>query len=50
MAKEGAALLIAQLLGLLLLFIGEGLTLRLVQEAWPESAFDDRDSGKEKKA
>ena len=49
-AMEGGALLIAQLLGLLLLFIGEGLTLRLVQEAWPESAFDDRDSGKEKKA
>ena len=50
MAKEGGALLIAQLLGLLLTFIGEGLALRLVQDAWPESAFDDRDSGKEKKA
>jgi len=50
MAKEGGALLIAQLLGLLLTFIGEGLTLRMVQDVWPESAFDDRDSGKEKKA
>ena len=50
MAMEGGALLIAQLLGLLLLFIGEGITLRLVQDVWPESAFDDRDSGKEKKA
>ena len=50
MAKEGGTLLIAQLLGLLLTFIGEGLTLRLVQDAWPESAFDDRDSGKEIKA
>jgi hypothetical protein len=50
MAKEGGALLIAQLLGLLLTFIGEGLTLRLVQDVWPESAFNDRDSGKEKKA
>ena len=50
MAKEGGALLIAQLLGLLLTFIGEGLTLRLVQDVWPESAFDDRDSGKERKA
>ena len=50
MSKEGGAILIAQLLGLLLTFIGEGITLRLVQDVWPESAFDDRDSGKEKKA
>ena len=49
-SKEGGAILIAQLLGLLLTFIGEGLTLRLVQDVWPESAFDDRDSEKEKKA
>ena len=47
---DGGALLIAQLLGLLLTFIGEGITLRLVQDVWPEFAFDDRDSGKEKKA
>ncbi|MGD0130279.1 MAG: hypothetical protein ABSF46_33605 [Terriglobia bacterium] len=50
MSNEGGALLVAQLLGLLLLFIGEGITLRMVQDVWPESAFDDRDSGKEKKA
>jgi hypothetical protein len=50
MSMEGGAILIAQLLGLLLTFIGEGITLRLVQDVWPESAFDDRDSGKEKKA
>ena len=49
-SKEGGAILIAQLLGLLLTFIGEGLTLRLVQDVWPESACDDRDSGKEIKA
>ena len=49
-SEAGGAILIAQLLGLLLTFIGEGLTLRLVQDVWPESAFDDRDSGKEKKA
>ena len=48
-SKEGGAILIAQLLGLLLTFIGEGITLRLVQDVWPESAFDNRDSGKEKK-
>ena len=50
MSEEGGALLIAQLLGLLLTFIGEGLTLRMVQDVWPESTFDDRDSGKEGKA
>ena len=50
MAKEGGAILIAQLLGLLLTFIGEGITLRLVQDVWPEAAFDDRVSEKEKKA
>jgi hypothetical protein len=46
----GEAILIAQLLGLLLTFIGEGVTLRLVQDVWPESAVDDRNSGEEKKA
>ncbi len=49
-SMEGGAILIAQLLGLLLTFIGEGITLRLVQDVWPESTFDNRDSGKEKKA
>jgi hypothetical protein len=39
-AKDGGAILIAQLIGLLLTFIGEGLTLRLVQDVWPEAAFD----------
>jgi len=33
---EGRVALIAQLLGLLLAFIGENLTLRLVQEIWPK--------------
>jgi len=49
MSKEGGAILIAQLLGLLLNFIGEGITIRVVQGVWPESALDDRDSGKEQK-
>ena len=49
-AREAGIILITQLLGLLLIFIGEGITLRLVQDVWPESAFDDRDSGKEKEA
>jgi hypothetical protein len=37
---NGGAILIAQLIGLLLTLIGEGLTLRLVQDVWPEAAFD----------
>lgn len=38
---EGEVVLIAQLFGLLVTFIGEGLTLRLVQETWPDVVFDD---------
>lgn len=38
---EGGVLLIAQLLGLLVAFIGENLTLRLVRDAWPKLSFDD---------
>ena len=49
-AGEGGAILIAQLIGLLLTFIGEGLTLRMVQDVWPEAAFDGRVSEKERKA
>ena len=40
MAK-GEVVLIAQLLGLLVTFIGEALTLHLVQEVWPDEVFDD---------
>jgi hypothetical protein len=49
-ARDGGAILIAHLIGLLLTFIGEGLTLRLVQDEWPEAAFDGRISEKERKA
>ena len=49
-ARDGGAILIAQLIGLLLTFIGEGLTLRLVQDVWPEAAFDGRVSEKERNA
>ena len=48
-ARDGGAILIAQLIGLLLTFIGEGITLRLVQDVWPEAAFDGRDFEKERK-
>ena len=49
-AGNVGAILIAQLIGLLLTFIGEGLTLRMVQDVWPEAAFDGRDSEREKQA
>jgi hypothetical protein len=49
-ARDSGTILIAQLIGLLLTFIGEGLTLRLVQDVWPEAAFDGRVSKKEREA
>ena len=45
-ARDGGAILIAQLIGLLLTFIGDGLTLRLVQDVWPDAVFDGRVSEK----
>jgi hypothetical protein len=33
---DGGTILIAQLLGLLLIFIGEALTLQLLQDVWPK--------------
>jgi hypothetical protein len=45
-ARDGGAILIAHLIGLLLTFIGEGLTLRLVQDVWPDTVFDGRVSEK----
>src|ERR1039457_4146256 len=49
-ARDGGDILIAQLLGLLLTFIGEDLMLRLVKDGWPEAAFAGRVSEKERKA
>jgi len=43
----GKVALLAQLLGLLLTFIGENLTLRLVLEVWPNAALNDLDLAKE---
>jgi hypothetical protein len=37
-AGEGGVVVVAQLLGLLVTFIGEPLTLRLVRDAWPEAS------------
>ena len=44
--SEGSVVLLAQLLGLLVAFIGEDLTLRLVREVWPKLSLDDLDFGK----
>jgi hypothetical protein len=38
---EGRVVLLAQLLGLLVAFIGENLTLRLLREVWPKIPLDD---------
>ena len=43
---EGRVVLLAQLLGLLVAFIGENLTLRLVREVWPKVPLNDLDFGK----
>lgn len=44
---DGGVILIAQLLGLLVLFIGEGLTVQLMEDLWPAAGFDGIGSGKE---
>jgi hypothetical protein len=43
-------ILIARLLGLLYIFLGEALTLSLLRNAWPGAVFDDRNSGNGRKA
>jgi len=40
---DGRVVLVAHLLGLLVAFIGEDLTLRLVCEIWPKLSLDDLD-------
>jgi hypothetical protein len=47
---EAGAILIAHILGLLLTFLGEAITLSLLRNAWPNATFDDRNSGNERKA
>lgn len=42
---EGCVVLFAHLLGLLVTFIGEELTLRLMREVWPELPRNDLDFG-----
>jgi hypothetical protein len=49
-AGEGGITLIARLLGLLRIFLGEALTLSLLRNAWPGEVFDDRNSAHGRKA
>jgi hypothetical protein len=42
---EGGVVLLAQLLGLLMAFIGENLTVGLLREVWPKLSLNDLDSG-----
>lgn len=42
---DGCVVLIAQLLGLMVAFIGENLTLWLVREVWPKLSLNDLDLG-----
>jgi hypothetical protein len=44
-ADERGVILIARLLGLLLIFLGEALTLSLLRVHWPSDVFDDHSSG-----
>ena len=41
---EDGVILLARLLNLLRIFVGEALTLSLLRSAWPGEAFDDRNS------
>ena len=43
-ATDGEIILIARLLGLLRLFLGEALTLSLLRNTWPGEVFEDRKS------
>ena len=43
-AGEGEIILIARILGLLLLFLGEAIVLSLLRVTWPGAALDDRNS------
>ena len=47
---EAGAVVVAQLLGLLVTFIGEHLTLPLVREAWPDAPVGGTDRGGERRS
>ncbi len=47
--RRGKVVLLAQLLGLLVAFIGENLTLRIIRETWPKFSLPNLDSKKKAK-
>jgi hypothetical protein len=49
-AGEEGIILIARLLGLLLIFLGESLTLSLLRVKWPKAALDESNSKNGRKA
>ena len=49
-AGEGGIILISRLLGLLLIFLGEALTLSLLRVTWPGAALDNCNSENGRKA
>jgi hypothetical protein len=49
-AGDEGTVVIARLLGLLLIFLGEALTLSLLRNAWPGEVFNDRNSAHRRSA
>ena len=49
-AGDEGIVVVARLLGLLLIFLGEPITLSLIRNAWPDATFDDRSSEKGRNA
>ena len=47
--SDGGAILVAELLGLLVTFIGQPLTLNLVREAWPDATVETMTLSSEEK-
>ena len=47
---EAGIVVVAHLLGLLVTFIGEPLTLRLVSDAWPDASVAGTDAGSEEQS
>ncbi len=47
---EAAVVVLIHLLGLLVTFVGEGMTLRLVLDRWPDAAPDEADSSLEEQS
>ncbi len=44
---DGAIVLVAHILGLLVTFVGEALTVRLMNDAWPKARLEDLDFDKD---